>query len=486
MPILGPYSGKLGNAGEVIELLRPGVPGLGGVPAILVERVEYRDGAPWPAGADGTGASLQRRVPPSFGDDPAAWFAADPAVAGPRPGLSAPAIAVQPADQVGLLREQVTLRVQATGSAPLRYQWEHEGKQLPGETNTDLVFKSLQFEQAGLYRVTVYNAAGAVLSSNAVLSVALPAFVITPPQTFRVRGSTNLADYGSTTNHSASFGVVAAGSGPLRYQWRFNGSELPGETSSSLLVPNVDLSKDGFYDVRITDDVGTISSPPARLSVLLSPVLVTVPLSLSVVSNGTFTASVVIRGNPPPFYYRWIEASLTRSLVGSAETTNYFTSGLIANLNARIWRVVVTNDANTVATAITSFFVTGLADSDGDGMPDEWESAFGLNPLDGTDAGRDPDGDGFTNLQEYRAGTVPTDEGSFLRVELGLQGTGTTLTFDAAPLLTYTLEYRDSLEPGGWVKLADVQETAVSHRETVVDPESRPQRYYRLVTPRRP
>ncbi|MFC1505085.1 right-handed parallel beta-helix repeat-containing protein [Thermodesulfobacteriota bacterium] len=49
-------------------------------------------------------------------------------------------------------------------------------------------------------------------------------------------------------------------------------------------------------------------------------------------------------------------------------------------------------------------------DDDNDGMSDTWESshgAHGLDPLDATDAGLDPDGDTLTNLQEYEGGTLP-------------------------------------------------------------------------------
>lgn len=47
-------------------------------------------------------------------------------------------------------------------------------------------------------------------------------------------------------------------------------------------------------------------------------------------------------------------------------------------------------------------------DDDNDGMPDWWESFYGLDPLDPSDAGEDPDGDGQTNLEEFLAGTNPT------------------------------------------------------------------------------
>lgn len=40
-------------------------------------------------------------------------------------------------------------------------------------------------------------------------------------------------------------------------------------------------------------------------------------------------------------------------------------------------------------------------DSDGDGMPDAWETSRGLNPRDASDAAKDRDGDGYTNIEEY-------------------------------------------------------------------------------------
>ena len=51
------------------------------------------------------------------------------------------------------------------------------------------------------------------------------------------------------------------------------------------------------------------------------------------------------------------------------------------------------------------------SDTDGDNMPDGWEVTYGLNP-NANDASSDKDNDGYSNLQEYRAGTDPTDPSS--------------------------------------------------------------------------
>lgn len=55
---------------------------------------------------------------------------------------------------------------------------------------------------------------------------------------------------------------------------------------------------------------------------------------------------------------------------------------------------------------------THAPDSDGDGMPDAWERAFGLNPASAEDASADPDADGLANLAEFQNGSDPHQQDS--------------------------------------------------------------------------
>ena len=48
-------------------------------------------------------------------------------------------------------------------------------------------------------------------------------------------------------------------------------------------------------------------------------------------------------------------------------------------------------------------------DSDGDGMPDAWEEANGLDSSDPSDGALDSDGDGYTNLEDWLNSLVPAN-----------------------------------------------------------------------------
>ena len=84
VPIIGPYTGELSDAGEALELLEPDTPqgpldsNPGFVPYVQAERVKYASTAPWPANAANSGLSLQRSAALDYGNEPLNWVAAAP------------------------------------------------------------------------------------------------------------------------------------------------------------------------------------------------------------------------------------------------------------------------------------------------------------------------------------------------------------------------------------------------------------------------
>jgi len=77
-------------------------------------------------------------------------------------------------------------------------------------------------------------------------------------------------------------------------------------------------------------------------------------------------------------------------------------------------------------------------DIDGDGLPNAWEELYSLNPLEPSDALSSADNDTLTNLEEFNAGTIPTEKDS--------DGDGSNDDIDLFPL--DTTEWLDSDEDG--------------------------------------
>ncbi len=141
--------------------------------------------------------------------------------------------------------------------------------------------------------------------------------VPTPP-------SINAQPQGATATEGGAhtFTVSVSGSLPMSYQWKKNGTELPGETAFSLMLSSLSLTDSGDYSVVAANAYGSITSAVATLTVLTE-------------------------------------------------------------------------------------------DIDNDGLPNDWETANGLDPTDdgsvdpANGAEGDPDADGLPNSEEYQLGYAP-------------------------------------------------------------------------------
>ena len=132
--------------------------------------------------------------------------------------------------------------------------------------------------------------------------------------------------------------------------------------------------------------------------------------------------------------------------------------------------------------------VPAAADTDGDGIPDAWEIANGLNPNDPLDAALDRDGDGKSNLAEYLAGTDPNNPLSVLTSSIAKSVGQTVIRFTAAANKSYTIQFKNTLLDLAWQKLTDIAADPAVRSLEIPDPVAGgfPARFYRVVTPLQP
>ncbi len=84
---------------------------------------------------------------------------------------TAPSITTPPSGATVAVGASVTFSVAASGTAPLSYQWTKGTTSISGATNASYTIAAVALTDAGSYRVTVSNTAGAVTSDPVTLTV---------------------------------------------------------------------------------------------------------------------------------------------------------------------------------------------------------------------------------------------------------------------------------------------------------------------------
>lgn len=170
-------------------------------------------------------------------------------------GTEPPSISTQPRNLALLPGQGLNLSCTAS-PLPLEYQWLKGGTNVPGATNSSYSVSAALPEDSGTYSVIISNTAGSVTSSDAVVLVR-PVVFSTQPES----GTSGIGyDYKFTSKALSSQGIV--------YQWYKDGVALPAATADTYTVTNVQLSDAGLYSVLASNELDSVASMYASLTVV--------------------------------------------------------------------------------------------------------------------------------------------------------------------------------------------------------------------------
>jgi hypothetical protein len=169
-----------------------------------------------------------------------------------------------------------------------------------------------------------------------------------------------------TEGQSASFTVVAAGTAPLSYAWRRNGSTIAGATAATYTLAAATLADNAAtFSVVVSNGAGSVTSGAAVLTVnalTVVPTITTQPAAATLSAGGSTTFTVAVGGTPTPTV-QWLIAggadladgagsgALAGATVAGATTTTLTLTNVPQTANGLQLAARATNSAGTITSA---------------------------------------------------------------------------------------------------------------------------------------
>jgi len=164
--------------------------------------------------------------------------------------------------------------------------------------------------------------------------------VVAPPTI-----TTHPSDQTVAEGQTATFDIVASGSGSVSYQWLKDTVAVPGAISSSYTTPATTLADDGAqFTCVVSNAGGSVESDVATLTVIPPPTITTHPANQTVTEGQTATFSVVATG-AGTLTYQWRKNAV--DIVG-ATSASYITPVTTLADDGVLFTCVVTNLGGSV------------------------------------------------------------------------------------------------------------------------------------------
>jgi Secretion system C-terminal sorting domain len=195
------------------------------------------------------------------------------------------------------------------------------------------------------YKVVLLNSTCPLTSSDATLTVNIPAAIVTQP-----------ANQSACTGLTATFNSLASGAG-VTYQWQSATAvggpytNILGATNASYTTGPVTIATPAFYQVIATTTTcaSTATSNVATLAISSTATIGLQPLAqiACAPAAASFTASATGTG----ITYQWQVSTIavpTYTNISGATSATYNTGTTSASMNGNMYRVIVTGSCNAV------------------------------------------------------------------------------------------------------------------------------------------
>jgi hypothetical protein len=194
--------------------------------------------------------------------------------------ITQPSITAQPQSLAVNAHDTASFSVTALGAPPLSYQWSLNGSNISGAIASSLTISNVVQCDLGTYAVVVTNDFGTNTSSNAVLSM----------YPFLAAPFTGAVTY---WGQSSTLSVRAWGTGPLDYQWFYDGVAISDATNQELTLTTIQATNAGLYSVVVTSPLGSVTNAAAQ--VVVEPAGVSLGFSPTLTISGVVGYNYIIQ-----------------------------------------------------------------------------------------------------------------------------------------------------------------------------------------------
>ena len=287
------------------------------------------------------------------------------------PATSAPVFTTQPTSQTVTAGTSVTFTGAASGTPTPTYQWRKDGTNISGATNGSYTIANVATSDAGTYTLVATNSAGSATSNGATLTVNAA-----PPTTTAPTITTQPTSQTATAGTSVTFTGAASGNPAPTYQWRKDGSDISGATSSSFTIASVASSDAGTYTLVATNSAGSATSNGATLTVSaaspppsVAPAITTQPTSQTATVGATAAFTAGASGSPTPTYQwqrqpagstTWVNLNEGGCYQGACRNS-ITVSSVTAGMSGDQFRCVAVNAAGSATSNAVTLTVPGTS-----------------------------------------------------------------------------------------------------------------------------